>query len=179
MKQSEAYRILNAWDKQGRYVFKKCDLEIILNESGKTLDQTLSRLVKTELLQRVAHGVYLYNHSAHIGPTTIEDIARNLRRGELTFESLESALSQYGVISQIPIDRITLMTTGRGGEHRTPYGVIELTHTKAPLAEIMRNIIERPNHSLPIAKKDYAYKNLRSVGRNLDLVDLEELNVKD
>ena len=179
MKQSDAYRILSAWDKQGRYVFKKCDLEIILNESGKTLDQTLTRLVKVKLLQRVAHGIYLFCHSAHIGSSTLEDIARNLRRGELTFESLESALSQYGVISQIPMDRITLMTTGRSGEYRTPFGVIEFTHTKVPAAEIMQNITERPHHSLPIAKRGFALKNLRSVKRNLNLVDLEELYVND
>jgi len=179
MKLNDAQKVLSAWDKRGRYVFKKCDLEIILGEGGKTLDQTLSRLVKAGLLVRAAHGVYLYSHSAHIGPATIEDIARNLRRGEITYESLESALSQYGVISQIPLGRITLMTTGRSGEYRTPYGVIEFTHTKAPAEQIMHNIVERPGHSLPIAKKEYAYKNLRSVGRNLDLVDTEELNVKD
>ncbi len=41
---------------------------------------------------------------------------------------LESALSEYGVISQIPIDRLTIMTTGRKGHYKTPYGTIEFTH---------------------------------------------------
>jgi hypothetical protein len=176
MKLSDAYKVFSTWDKRGRYVFRKSDLEIVIDESGKTLDQTISRLVEAGVLQRVAQGVYLYSYSAHIGATTIEDIARNLRRGDFVFESLESALSQYGVISQIPISRITLMTTGRSGEFRTPYGIIEFTLTKAPISEIVENILDRPGHNLPIAKKDYAYKNLRSVRRNLDLVDLEELD---
>ncbi len=33
--------------------------------------------------------------------------------GEYNYVSLESMLSEYGLISQIPIDRLTVMTTGR------------------------------------------------------------------
>lgn len=176
MKQSDAINILSDWDKQGRYVYRKRDLEILFDEQGKTLDQTLARLVKTGLLERVAQGIYVFTLSAHNGTNTIEHIARNLRRGELTYESLESALSQWGVISQIPLDRITLMTTGRSGEYKTPFGVIEFTHTKVPAETILQNIVERKDHALPIANKHYAYANLKSVGRNLDLVRKEELN---
>ena len=175
MKQSNAINILNHWDTLGRYVFLKRDLRVVLDEDGKTLDQTLKRLVNAGVLDKPAHGVYLYAFSKHIGPYTIGYIARNLRRGEITFESLESALSRYGVISQIPIDRLTLMTTGRSGEYRTSYGVIEFTHTKAKPAEIMPHLIERDENPLPIANKHYAYKNLCATGRNLNLVDKEEL----
>ena len=171
MKQNDALNILRSWDIQGRYVFRKHDLAIVLDESGRTLDQTLARLKKAGVLERPAHGVYAFAHSRHLGPTTIEHIARNLRRGELTYESLESALSRHGVISQIPINRLTLMTTGRSGEYRTPYGVIEFTHTKQPVANILPELIERESHALPLASKQLAYANLRSVRRNLDLVD--------
>lgn len=176
MKQSKALHILSKWDKKGRYVYKKRDLGMIFDEKGKTLDQTLARLVKSDILDRAAHGVYVFVQSAHVGPNTIELIARNLRRGDLTFESLESALSQWGAISQIPLDRITLMTTGRSGEYKTSYGVIEFTHTKAPLEHILPNIIKREDHALPIASRSYAIINLKSVGRNIDLVDLDEFD---
>ena len=162
MKQNDALNILRSWDIQGRYVFRKHDLAIVLDESGRTLDQTLARLKKAGVLERPAHGVYAFAHSRHLGPTTIEHIARNLRRGELTYESLESALSRHGVISQIPINRLTLMTTGRSGEYRTPYGVIEFTHTKQPVANILPELIERESHALPLASKQLAYANLRS-----------------
>jgi len=176
MKQAKAIKILNRWDKQGRYVFRKSDLVYVFDEQGRSLDSTLMQLVKNGVLDRVAHGVYLYAFSRNIGSETLGYIARNLRRGDYTFESLESALSQYGIISQIPIDRITLMTTGRSGEYRTPYGVIEFTHTKAKLEDIVANTIERESNPLPIANKHYAFKNLQSVGRNLTLVDKEELH---
>jgi len=178
MNQTDAIKALVSWDMQGRHVFRKRDLQMVFSESGQTLDQTLARLVKAAVLERAAYGIYVFAMSRHIGSSTIEHIARNLRRGEITFESLESALSQWGVISQIPIDRITLMTTGRSGEYKTPYGVIELTHTKASVAEIAANIVERDGHALPLATKEYAYKNLCSVRRNLHLVDKEELHAK-
>ena len=53
-----------------------------------------------------------------------------MRRGEYSYISLETMLSEYGAISQVPIDRLTVMTTGRKGEYETPFGVIEFTHTK-------------------------------------------------
>lgn len=176
MKQSLALHTLAHWDKQGRSVYRKRDFEIIFNEQGKTLDQTLARLVKSGILERPAHGIYVFAASSSNAANILELIARNLRRGEFTYESLESALSQWGVISQIPLDRITFMTTGRSGEYKTPYGVIEFTHTKTPLTTIARNIVYRDDHALPIASKGFAYTNLKSVGRNLDLVDAEELN---
>lgn len=180
MKQSEAIKIFLYWDKRGRYVFRKSDIGIALGENGGTLDQTIARLVKAGILERAAHGVYVFTASAHIGGTTIEHVARNLRRGEHTFESLESALSKWGVISQIPLDRVTLMTTGRSGEYITPYGVIEFTHTKASAEDIIKNTVNQgKQHALPLATKHYAYQNLKSVRRNLDLVDEEELNAQD
>ena len=179
MKLKDALDILQGWDARGRYVFRKRDLSIVLDESGRTLDQTLVRLVKAGVLERPAHGVYLFARSRNIGPATVEHIARNLRRGELTYESLESALSRHGVISQIPVDRLTLMTTGRSGEYRTPYGVIEFTHTKQPVESILPGLVEREGHALPLAAKQLAYENLRSTRRNLDLVDEGELHAQD
>lgn len=179
MKLRDTLNILQNWDIRGRYVFRKCDLAIVLGESGRTLDQTLARLVKAGVLERPAHGVYLFAHSRNTGPATIEHIARNLRRGELTYESLESALSLYGVISQILVDRLTLMTTGRSGEYHTPHGVIEFTHTKQPTEAIVPELVGREGHALPLASKQLAYKNLCSVRRNLDLVDEGELHAQD
>ncbi|HGS5457581.1 TPA: hypothetical protein ACN32Y_004777 [Vibrio parahaemolyticus] len=88
--------------------------------------------MKNQILERVARGIYLYTLSKdRFSANTLEIIAKTLRRGEYSYVSLESALSEYGVISQIPMDRLTVMTTGRKGEYKTRYGVIEFTHTKS------------------------------------------------
>jgi len=87
-------------------------------------------------------------------------------------------LSEYGVISQIPMDRLTVMTTGRAGELKTPYGIIEFTHTKRPVAVLPDGILSsaRP---LRLASKATAWRDLKRVGRNVHLVDRTELERTD
>jgi len=167
----QSAKLLAEWDRRGRCVFLKRDLAKVFDEGGKTLDQTLRRLVASGLLERVAHGVYLYALTAHLGVLALEEVALALRRGEHVFESYESALSQWGRISQVPVDRLTLATTGRKGVFETRLGVIEFTHTAAGAAEITANTVVRPGHVIPIATQAYALSGLRRVGRNLDLVD--------
>ncbi|NOJ20897.1 hypothetical protein [Vibrio jasicida] len=67
-------------------------------------------------------------------------IAKTLWRGEYNYISSKSALSEYGVISQIPIARLTIMTTDNKSEHKTSYGVIEFTHTKRSVADILNGL---------------------------------------
>ena len=169
----EAENELRHWDDSGKYIFTKSDLRKILNESPNTLTATIKRLITAGILTKVAHNLYMYSHSKRIGATTLEDIALNLRRGDYVFESLESALSQWGLISQVPLDRITCMTTGRSGEYTTPFGTIEFTHTSNPTQIILDNTIMRPGHPLPIATKSFAIRNLKRVGRNLNMIEEE------
>jgi len=177
MKQTVAIQRLSELDQQGRYVFTQHDLEKIFPEDNKrTLHAGLERLVKQNVLERVARGIYLYALSHHRkGPNTLELIAKTLRRGEYNYISLESALSAYGVISQIPVDRLTVMTTGRKGEYKTHYGTIEFTHTKRPVSEIIQSFttINRP---LRMATKEAAWRDQKRVGRNIHLVQKEMIN---
>ncbi len=122
-------------------------------------------MVRNNILERAARGVYIFALSHHKnGPETLELIAKTLRRGEYNYLSLEYALSSYGVISQIPW-RMTVMTTGRKGEYKTNYGIIEFTHTKRPVREIIQSFvsIDRP---LRFAMKQAAWRDLKRVGRN-------------
>ncbi len=171
MRLVEAENVLRRWDREGRYVFTRSDLAKIFDEgSPNTLSATIRRLVGAGVLERAAHNAYVYSHSARVGATTVEDVALVLRKGEYVYESYESALSAWGLISQVPIDRITCATTGRSAEYRTPFGTIELTHTATPPDVIAGNVVRRPGHSLPIANEELALANLRHSGRNLDLV---------
>jgi hypothetical protein len=96
-------------------------------------------------------------------------------RGFYNYISLESALSEAGAISQIPLDRLTVMTTGRKGEYRTPYGVIEFTHTKRPEMEILDHVYSA-GRPLKMATLTTALRDLKRVGRNTHLLDWEMLN---
>ena len=180
MKQADAIHRLYDLSVAGRYVFSTQDLKKIFFESNlRAFEAGLSRLVSHQILERVAYGVYLFTLSTERKSAfTIERIAKTLRRGEYSYISLESALSEYGVISQIPLTYLTVMTTGRKGEFFTPYGTIEFVHTKRRGSDILRatNDVGRP---LRLAKQATALRDLKRVGRNLHLVQPDEVNLNE
>ena len=177
MKATAAVRRLADQDRKGRHVFAGEDLAKIFHEdSPRALTACLQRLVRQRILLRAARGVYVNNLSGDRGSgNTLEQIAVTLRRGHYNYLSLESALSEYGIISQVPIDRITVMTTGCKGEYRTPFGVIEFTHTKRSVRSIISCTVDA-GRQLRIASRKAALRDLRRVGRNTDLIDESEIN---
>lgn len=175
MKLSDAIHTLNSWAARGRVVFARRDLSKIFSEQGSTLSATIRRLVANEHLIKAARDVYVSQAGVTFSPYLLEEIAVNLRRGEYNYISLESALSEWGSISQIPLDRITVMTTGRRGEYQTPFGVVEFTHTKLNPSIILDNTVQQPKRPLRIASESFAAKQLRRVGRNTDLLTEQSL----
>lgn len=172
MNRLQAIQALRMFDDMGRYVFRRQHLRACFNdESEKTFAEGLARLVSDGLLVRAARGVFVNEAAKSRDGWTIERVAIALRPADLSYVSLESALSEYGIISQILVDRITLMTTGREGEFRTPYGVIEFVHTSRLPSDLREGTIltDRP---LRVASPDTALRDLRRVGRNLHLVDM-------
>lgn len=170
-----AINTLDRYSSQGRYVFHLNDLRnMFSDESERGLKSSLKRLLDANILTRAAQGVYVYNRASK-DSYILEHIVKTIRRGEYNYVSLESALSQYGVISQIPLDRLTVMTTGRAGEFKTPWGVIELTHTERSVSDILNGTVETKS-PIKFAKKDTALRDLRRVGRNTHLINPQELN---
>ena len=174
MNQATAIQRLNHMDKQSRYVFNRRDLEKLFPEdNANTFHAGLNRLVAQNILQRAVRGVYVFTLShKQKSSQTLELIAKTLRRGKYNYVSLESALSEYGAISQIPVDRLTVMTTGRKGEYKTPFGTLEFVHTKRSVNEILKETsdVGRP---LRMASLSAAHRDLKRVGRNTHLVDME------
>ncbi|MGC3872981.1 type IV toxin-antitoxin system AbiEi family antitoxin [Halomonas sp. GXIMD04776] len=176
MKSQDAQAIFTHWNQQGRSVFTLNDLaKLFLDDSPKTLKEGINRLVRQGVLERAARSVYVYKRAYQRDPNLLEQIAKAMRRGEYSYVSLESALSEYGVISQIPVDRLTIMTTGRKGTYRTPYGTLEFTHTKRPVKELLKRMkdVGRP---LRLATLEAAWADLKRVGRNTHLVNLGNID---
>lgn len=167
----QAIKTLSEWAQAGRVVFTLGDLAKLFHEDRhKTLLAALRRLVHDGVLARASRGLYVYLLAGDGAPFLIEQIAVALRRGNYSYVSLESALSEYGAISQIPVDRLTVMTTGRKGVHDTPWGTIEFTHTRRSPEDILDNTrdVGRP---LRMATPRAAWRDLKRVGRNTHLVD--------
>lgn len=176
MNRKHATAVLAEWDRKGRHVFTRRELaKLFPDDSPKAFAEGLRRLVQGGLLARACHGVYV-NPAAHsLDSRVIEWIARALRPGAYSYVSLESLLSESGAISQIPVDRLTVMTTGRKGTYETPYGVIEFTHTKRPTALVLRGIREAEGRPLRVATPAIAWRDLKRVGRNVQMVDREAI----
>src|SRR5579872_150289 len=116
MKKLEAIQMLREFDKKGKYVFVKHDMaKLFSHDNAKALDEGLNRLVKAGLIKRACRGIYVNDNAQCFDSHAIEHIAKALRRNAYSYVSLESMLSEYGLISQIPLDRLTVMTTGRKG----------------------------------------------------------------
>lgn len=158
-------------------VFTKKDIEKLFpEEDDKALEKSLQRMVKVGVLTKAARGVYVnaaatMRHKGRI----IEDVAKALRPGKRCYVSLESMLSEYGVISQIPMSRLTVMTTGASGVHETPFGVIEFTHTQRSIPDVLERSLFVKDRPLRIAKKQTAVQDLLRVGRNTDMIAWGEL----
>lgn len=175
MHYANAIETLLNWSRQGRVIFTRNELRLLFPDDGDAAFKAgVDRLVVRGVLHRISRGVFVFALAERGDPYMLERIAALLRRGAYSYLSLESALSEYGVISQVPLAGITVMTTGRAGMFRTPYGRIEFTHTKRGAADILDRTrdVGRP---LRLATPEAAARDLRRVGRNVHLIDPEVL----
>lgn len=177
MTKIELIRKLTEIDRHGIYVLTRRDLEKLFpEESEKAMEKSLQRMVKEGLLQRAAKGLYINPLASSKNRWIVEEVAKALRPGSLSYVSLESILSEFGVISQIPIDRITIMTTGRSGVHKTPFGTIEFTHTKRARSKIMARTLAPKGRPLRIATQSAAIQDLLRVGRNTNMISWDDFD---
>jgi len=172
MKALEFLRRIKTLSNIGSSVLTNGDLEKLFpDEPLRTVETSIQRLVASELLERIARGVYLNPSAGRVGGRLLEEVAKALRPGATCYLSLESMLAEYGAISQIPVDRITVMTTGREGLIKTKYGTIEYTHTKRTRASIVAETLVADGRPLRIAPMAVALRDLIRVGRNVNMVD--------
>lgn len=176
MRQNKAINFLNGWAQQDSTLFTSSELGMLFNEDGPTLRSTIARMEESGTIERIARNLYHYKLAATPDEALLDKIAVRLRRGHYCYESLESAASKWGIISQIPPDRLTVVTTGREGEFYTPYGTVEFVHTNANATQIHGHVVQRPNSPLPIATKQFTAENLKRCHRSTHLIDWEEVN---
>jgi predicted transcriptional regulator of viral defense system len=107
-------KILESLATEEHYLFTLSDLRaslpIISSGAFKVL---LSRAEKSGLFMRVCRGLYLYPKVNYQRGLLLFHAAARLRADEFNYISFETALSDAGVISQVPINWITLMSSGR------------------------------------------------------------------
>lgn len=141
--------------------------------SRGALKAVLVRAVRSSLLLRVCHGVYARPRAAVSGLLLFHAAAR-LRADAFSYLSLESVLGDAGLISQVPLNWVTLMSSGRShivGCGR--FGRIEFVHTRKGAANVAADLTYDSRARLWRASPALALRDLKAVRRHLDLIDWE------
>lgn len=163
---------LDRLDSCGVWAFSTQTLHLMFHESQRTMLKALASHQQLGLIRRIARGLYINPRARCLPPDVLSALVPFLRPWDLNYLSLESALSEAGWISQIP-SRLTLMTTGRSQVFETPYGALEFVHTAQGLEQLRSDLNLDSRRELLIATPPRAFRDLKRVGRNLDLVNLE------
>lgn len=172
MKSSELITQLRHFDRQHDWwAYSLCELATIFPKEGpQQLKNSLVRQCRTGNLLKVGGGFYVWPDARSIPMYPLEHLINRFRPSELSYISLESALSMHGWISQIPLGVLTVMTTGRSYIQSTAFGTIEWVHTDQSDGRILLATVWDMARGCCIATPQQAYRDLKKVNRNIDLV---------
>ena len=158
--------------KAGGGIHTAAELAYMISEKHTpAFTKFISDCVKKGVLRRVATGVFESTLTPPDPSSAIYKIVKKLRGRDLNYISLESQLSYTGDISQILMDRLTVITKGRSGTFPTPYGVIEFTHTKKSIHKIAPNLYIDTDINMYRAKTAQAIADLKDCNRNLSMLE--------
>ncbi len=160
------------------YLFTSQDLQALCPDLSNTAFKTLlSRAVNAKYLTRMCRGLYVYKKAIPSHGLLLFHAAALLRANKFNYISLETVLSDVGIISQIPINWISVMSSGRSniiscGE----FGTIEFIHTNQKPTDIMGQLIYDVNCRLWRASVTLALRDMKVTHRNGDLIDWDIAN---
>jgi hypothetical protein len=169
---------LNSLCDSEHYLFAVSDFRSLFpGMKSNALKTLVSRAQADGLLKRVCRGIYLYDRIDYPRGNILFHTASRLRADHFNYLSLETELSDKGIISQIPINRITLMSSGRSNIINCgSWGSIEFVHTKKKPEDLNSRLYYDKSSRLWRAKVELALEDLKSVGRNLDLIDWKNVH---
>lgn len=160
------------------YLFSLQDLRALCPDLSDAAFKTLlSRAVKLGYLERVCRGLYVYRATDYSNGLLLFHAAAHLRSNEFNYISFETVLSEAGIISQIPMHSISIMSSGRSNKVSCGrFGTIEFIHTTQKPVEIMEQLTYDKNCKLWRASVRLALRDMKRTHRNCDLIDWEMAN---
>jgi hypothetical protein len=104
-------------------------------------------------------------------------VAARLRANNFNYISLETALSDSGIISQVPLAYISIMSSGRSNIISCGnFGTIEFVHTSRNPLSVMKNLDYDWDCHLWRADVQLALDDIKITRRNTDLIDWEAVH---
>lgn len=167
-KKMTTVEFISALQTLDRGFFTVADLEKIIGIERSSLKVTLNRLVKQKLLIRLKRGVY------QLGLSTVDvkKVANQLYYP--SYLSFESALSLYGILSQIPYTQ-TFATTKKSKKMTISNTQAEFTQIKEDL--FFGYVLE---NGVYIAEPEKALLDqLYMASRGKRIINIEELDLRE
>ncbi len=160
------------------YLFSPQDLRTLCPDLSEAAFKTLlSRIVNLGHLERVCRGLYAYQSIDHSRGLLLFHAAAYLRSSEFNYMSLETVLSDAGVISQIPIAYISIMSSGRSNKVSCgKFGMIEFIHTTQKPTSLMDQLTYDARCRLWRAHVQLALRDMKRARRKCDLIDWDTAN---
>ena len=157
------------------YLYSTGDFRALFPKmSDSAYKSLLRRAEKNGVLERVCRGIYLDPAADFQAGLVLYHAASRLRAGCFNYLSLETVLSEAGVVSQLPMAWITLMSSGRSNiVDCGRYGHIEFIHTKKKPESLVDELRYDDRCRLWRASVSLAVRDLKRVRRNTDLIDWE------
>jgi predicted transcriptional regulator of viral defense system len=161
-----------------RYLFVLKDLKQLFPDMQESAFKTLmSRAVSSGYLERICRGLYAYKPAKFGKGRLLFHAAAYLRSSDFNYISLETALSDMGVISQIPINYISIMSSGRSNKISCGrFGTIDFVHTDRKAEELVGHVVYDTDYRLWRAKVSLALEDMKKTRRNCDLIDWDVAN---
>jgi len=174
MKAAELLAVLDEQDRENNlWTFTRASFRVLFPmESEDSLKMSLRRHVKSSLLKQIRKGLYINERARSVPSDKLLALVQFLKPGDINYLSQESRLSQLGVISQMPINYLSVMTSGNSQTFKTPYGNVQFTHTQRSMAFILDHTSVDAEIGLLMADDYLALKDLMRSNRSTrDLVD--------
>ena len=163
---------------EDHYLFSSSDLRSLLPElSNESFKVLLSRAVQSGYLTRICRSIYLYKKAIKNDGLLLFHTASSLRSDKFNYISLETVLSDSGVISQVPINCISIISSGRSSKISCgAFGTIEFVHTGRRPDEIMCHLSYDAKCGMWRASVSLALQDMKTTHRNCDLIDWDIAN---
>ena len=181
MKAKDLLAVLDEQDRDGWvWLYTPAMLRILFpEESDDSLKMSLRRHVRAGLLKKVKKGLYANERARSAPPDRLPALVPWLRPGQINYVSKENRLSEFGVISQMPLNHLSVMTSGASQTFATRYGRIEFVHTQRPIQFILDHTEIDPGTGLLVADEALARRDVNRSGNKSIRALIREQEQKD
>lgn len=140
-------------DKRKKTVYTSAELTALIGRSATYA--VIKAALGTTLLVRVTKGFYAYPHSKKYRIEMASEFVKAFRPKALTYESIDSALNEWGCIKYPSRWDYSYLTTGASAKFCSKIGNFKFVHTSQDVAKLFANrdvIIYQGYERIPLAK---------------------------